>query len=83
VLIVVAIFGFVLSVRKAKNKRLRSMRYVIVAVLLTGLAYGGWISSETIYDRQVISSFVVLHGSSQAPKSIDPTATPGPSAMVK
>ena len=34
--------------------------WLVITLFFTGLAYGGWMWSEVIYDHQVISSFVVL-----------------------
>jgi hypothetical protein len=68
VLVVITIFGVALAVRKAKSERFQSKRYVLIMLFFTGLAYGGWMWSEIIYDQQVISSFVVLQHNSPASK---------------
>lgn len=57
-LVVITIFGVALAVRKTKNERFQSKRYVLITLFFTGLAYGGWMWSEIIYDQQVINSFV-------------------------
>jgi hypothetical protein len=59
-LVVISIFGVVLAYMKTKNERFQSKRYVLITLFFTGLAYGGWMWSEIIYDQQVISSFVAL-----------------------
>jgi hypothetical protein len=56
--VVITIFGVTLAVRKTKNERFQSKRYVLITLFFTGLTYGGWMWSEIIYDQQVISSFV-------------------------
>jgi hypothetical protein len=60
---VITIFGIVLVVRPAKTHLFRTKRYALIALFFTGLAYGGWMWSEIIYDQQVISSFAVLQSS--------------------
>ena len=60
VLVVITIFGIALAVRKTKNQRFQSKRYVLITLFFTGLAYGGWMWSEIIYDQQVINSFLAL-----------------------
>lgn len=57
-LIVITIFGIALAIRKARNECFQLKRYVLITLFFTGLAYGGWMWSEIIYDQQVISSFV-------------------------
>jgi hypothetical protein len=60
-LVVITLFGVALAVRRTKHHdRFQSKRYVLITLFFTGLAYGGWMWSEVIYDQQVISSFVVL-----------------------
>lgn len=59
-LIVITGFGLVLALKRAKNKRFQSKRYVLISLFFTSLAYGGWLWSEILYDQQVIDSFVVL-----------------------
>jgi hypothetical protein len=59
-LVVITTCGLVLALRKAKNRLFQSKRYLLITLFFTGLAYGGWIWSEIIYDQQVISSFVGL-----------------------
>jgi len=65
-LVIISVLGFVLAIRKANNKRFRSKSYVLTALFFTGLAYGGWMWSEVIYDQQVINTFAV---SQKAPLS--------------
>ena len=59
-LVVITIFGVVLAVRKVKHEGFQSKKWVLISLFFTGLAYGGWMWSEIIYDQQVISSFVGL-----------------------
>jgi hypothetical protein len=40
--------------------------YLVIFFAL--LAYGGWMSSEIIYDQQVISSFAVFQGAAETQK---------------
>jgi hypothetical protein len=40
-----------------------------------GLAYGGWMWSEVIYDQQVISSFAALPDSNTTPKDSVPQSS--------
>jgi hypothetical protein len=60
VLMTITIFGLVLVFRRAQNKRFRSRHYVLITLFFTGLAYGGWMWSEVLYDQQVIGSYVSL-----------------------
>jgi hypothetical protein len=67
-MMVITILGITLAVRRAKSRRFHSKRYVLITLFFTGLAYGGWMWSEVIYDQQVISSYVVLQQNPPAPK---------------
>jgi cation transport ATPase len=58
--VVITIFGVALALRRAKNESFHSKRYILITLFFTGLAYGGWMWSEIIYDQQVMSSYVVL-----------------------
>jgi len=73
-LLVIIGFGVWLARRRDENGRLRrfhSRRFVLISLFFTGLAYGGWMWSEIIYDQQVISSFVSLQ---HEPPSTTPRA---------
>lgn len=59
-LVVITLFGVALAVRRTKHEHFQSKRYVLIALFFTGLAYGGWLWSEVIYDQQVISAYVFL-----------------------
>lgn len=59
-LAVITIFGLALVWRGFENRQFQTKRYLLVALFFAGLAYGGWMSSEIIYDQQVMSSFTVL-----------------------
>ena len=59
-LVVITIFGVVLAFKRTKNNRFQSKRYVLITLFFAGLAYGGWMWSEILYDQQVINSFAVL-----------------------
>lgn len=65
---VITLFGLRLVFHRAKNQRFHSKRYVLITLFFTGLAYGGWMWSEVIYDQQVMSSYVVLQQNPPAPK---------------
>ena len=68
-LAVITIFGLWLVIfKKARNERFHSKRYILISLFFTGLTYGGWMSSEIIYDQQIINSFVALQQSAPAPK---------------
>ena len=67
-LVVIILFGVALAVRRTKHERFQSKRYVLITLFFTGLAYGGWLWSEVIYDQQVISSYVVLRASAPSSK---------------
>lgn len=65
-LLVITIFGLVVLAREADpGAQFRRKRFVLVAILLTALTYGGWMWSEILYDQQVISAFTVLQTSAQ------------------
>lgn len=59
-LAVITIFGVFLVCRGLQTGQFQKKRYLLVAVFLAGLAYGGWMWSEIIYDQEVITSFTVL-----------------------
>lgn len=65
---VITLFGLRLVFHRAKNQRFHSKRYILMVLFFTGLAYGGWMWSEIIYDQQVMSSYVVLQQNPPAPK---------------
>jgi hypothetical protein len=56
----VVIFGGILVARGVKTQPFLRKRYLFVVIFFAALAYGGWMSSEIIYDQQVISSSAVL-----------------------
>jgi len=60
VLAAVVIFGGILVARGVKTQPFLRKRYLFVVIFFAALAYGGWMSSEIIYDQQVISSSAVL-----------------------
>ena len=49
-------FGAIVVVRGLKTPHLLKKRYLFTVIFFALLAYGGWMSSEIIYDQQVISS---------------------------
>ena len=56
----ITIFGVFLVWRGLETREFHKKRYLLVALFLAGLAYGGWMWSEIIYDQEVINSFTVL-----------------------
>src|SRR6266404_161767 len=56
---VITIFGTVLIIRGVKTQLFMKKRYLFVIIFFALLAYGGWMSSEILYDQQVISSLAV------------------------
>jgi hypothetical protein len=64
----IVIFGAVLVVRGVKTNLFLKKRYLIVVIFFAALAYGGWMSSEIIYDQQVINSFAVPHSEAESQK---------------
>jgi len=67
-LTVINIFGFVVVAGGVKSPQFLAKRYVLLTMFFLGLAYGGWMWSEVIYDQQVISSFAALPDSNTTPK---------------
>ncbi len=59
-LAVITIFGVFLVCRGLQNRQFQRKLYLLVALFLAGLAYGGWMWSEIIYDQEVMSAFAVL-----------------------
>ncbi|HKV64045.1 MAG TPA: hypothetical protein VJO16_19215 [Candidatus Acidoferrum sp.] len=53
----IVIFGAILVIRGVKTPLFMKKRYLCTVIFFAALAYGGWMSSEIIYDQQVISSF--------------------------
>lgn len=45
-----------------------SSRYLFTVIFLAALAYGGWMSSEIIYDQEIISSFAAFRGGAETQK---------------
>jgi hypothetical protein len=58
-------FGAILVVRGVKTQHFMKKRYLFAVIFFAALAYGGWMSSEIIYDQQVISSFAVLQSGAE------------------
>jgi hypothetical protein len=56
----ITIFGVFLVCRGLQNRQFQRKLYLLVALFLAGLAYGGWMWSEIIYDQEVMSAFTVL-----------------------
>src|SRR6266851_4713839 len=67
-LAVITIFGVFLVCRGLETRQFQNKRYLLVALFLAGLAYGGWMWSEIIYDQGVMSSFAVLQGGAATQK---------------
>jgi len=55
-------FGAIVVARGVKTPIFLKKRYLFTVIFFALLAYGGWMSSEIIYDQQVISSFAVFQG---------------------
>jgi hypothetical protein len=64
----ITILGVILLWRGLETSEFHKKRYVMVALFLAGLAYGGWMWSEIIYDQEVLNSFAVLQINLAAPK---------------
>jgi len=56
----IAIFGGFLVLKGVRRPCFLRVRFLFAITLCVALSYGGWIWSEVLYDRQVISSSVVL-----------------------
>src|SRR6266700_3144305 len=61
-------FGAILVVRGVKTQLFSKKRYLLAVIFFALLAYGGWMSSEIIYDQQVINSFADLKGDAKSQK---------------
>jgi hypothetical protein len=59
-LAVITIFGVFLVCRGLQNRQFQRKLYLLVGLFFLGLAYGGWMWSEIIYDQEVMSAFAVL-----------------------
>ena len=70
VMLVVTIFGLNVVRRGVTSQLFRTKRCALLALFFTGLTYGGWIWSEVIYDKQVISTFLVLQKDAEAQKAL-------------
>src|SRR5438309_1502293 len=64
----IVIFGAILVVRGVKTHLFLKKRYLFAVIFFAALAYGGWMSSEILYDQQVISSFAAPKGDSETQK---------------
>jgi len=64
----VVLFGVVLVVRGVKTQLFLKKRYLFAVFFLALLAYGGWMSSEILYDQQVISSLATLKADGASPR---------------
>jgi hypothetical protein len=58
----ITIFGAALIIRGVKTQLFMKKRYLFAIIFFALLAYGGWMSSEIIYDQQVIGSLAVPQG---------------------
>jgi hypothetical protein len=70
VMLVITIFGFNVVRRGVNAPLFRTKRCALIALFFTGLTYGGWMWSEVIYDKQVISTFAVLQSDAEAQKAV-------------
>ena len=61
-------FGAILVVRGVKTQLFLKKRYLLAVIFFALLAYGGWMSSEIIYDQVVINSFADLKGDGKSQK---------------
>jgi hypothetical protein len=68
VLIVFIFFGLAVVRKGVDSEIFRMKRWVLLTLFFTGLAYGGWMWSEIIYDQQVMSSFAVMQDKAEIPK---------------
>jgi len=59
-------FGAILVVRGVKTQLFSKKRYLLAVIFFALLAYGGWMSSEIIYDQVVISSFAAPKGDAKS-----------------
>lgn len=66
--VVIVVFGAILVVRGVKTPLFMKKRYLYTVIFFALLAYGGWMSSEIIYDRQIISSFASFQGGAESQK---------------
>jgi hypothetical protein len=57
VMCVVNIFGGFLVLRGVRTRPFLRLRYLLLVGFFAALTYGGWMSSEIIYDQQVVTSF--------------------------
>jgi len=58
-------FGAILVFRGVKTRLFMKKRYLFAVILFAALAYAGWMSSEILYDQQVINSFAVWQGDAE------------------
>jgi hypothetical protein len=58
----IVVFGAIVVTKGVKTPLFLKKRYIFTVIFFAALAYGGWMSSEIIYDQQVISSFAVFQG---------------------
>jgi hypothetical protein len=64
----ITIFGVFLVCRGLQTRQFQKKRYLLVALFFAGLAYGGWMWSEIIYDQEVLSSFAVQQSEAGTPR---------------
>ena len=67
VLISVTVFGGFLVLKGVRRPCFLRVRFLIAIVLCAALSYGGWIWSEVLYDRQVISSSALSEAKAEHP----------------
>lgn len=63
----ISVFGACLVIRGIKSAAFRRKRLLLAVLFFAALAYGGWMSSEILYDQQVISTYAVLRGEAHSP----------------
>jgi hypothetical protein len=61
----ITLFGAYLVVRGVRARPYLNLRFLLAVGFLAALAYGGWVWSEVIYDRQVISSYTVIESAAK------------------
>lgn len=78
VLITITVFGAFLVIKGVRRPCFLRLQFLLAITLCAALSYGGWIWSEILYDRQVISSSAVLDGMHDEAGA--PHAAPGKAA---
>lgn len=67
-LLIITVFGAYLVIKGNTTPLFHKKRLLLIVAFFAALAYGGWMSSEILYDQLVMSSYAALRGEPAPPQ---------------